>query len=143
MWINCEEERADFLHHAEMINAAVRPRRKHNSCSKCLSGCERFCPCMWAQLGRFHEDVTGGAAKHHLNLSNSPRERSKRSPHCHGCGVGGASRVRPGKGTRSRTVIYFSLADDYCTPSSHRLKTVPIEARSGSHLQGPIWDSPS
>lgn len=26
-----------FLHHAEMINAAVRPCHKHNSCSKCLS----------------------------------------------------------------------------------------------------------
>lgn len=28
------------LHHAEMINAAVRPRHKHNSCSKCLSAYE-------------------------------------------------------------------------------------------------------
>lgn len=39
-----------FLRHAEMINAAVRLRHKHNSCSKCLNGYEWFRPCMCAQL---------------------------------------------------------------------------------------------
>ena len=29
-----------FLHHAEMINAAVSVRHKHNSCSKRLNGYE-------------------------------------------------------------------------------------------------------
>lgn len=36
-------ELGGFLHHAEMINAAVRLRHKHNSCSKCLNGYEWFC----------------------------------------------------------------------------------------------------
>lgn len=39
-----------FLRHAEMINAAVRQRHKHNSCSKCLNGYEWFRPCMCVQL---------------------------------------------------------------------------------------------
>lgn len=39
-----------FLRHAEMINAAVRLRHKHNSCSKCLNGYEWFRPCMCVQL---------------------------------------------------------------------------------------------
>lgn len=39
-----------FLHHAEMINAAVRLCHKHNSCSKCLDGYEWFWLCMWVQL---------------------------------------------------------------------------------------------
>ena len=35
-----------FLHHAEMINAAVRLCHKHNSCSKRLNGYEWFCLCL-------------------------------------------------------------------------------------------------
>lgn len=44
-----------FLHHAEMINAAVRLCHKHNSCSKRLNGYEWFfcvcvCACICVQL---------------------------------------------------------------------------------------------
>lgn len=143
-----------FLHHAEMINAAVRLCHKHNSCSKCLNGYEWFCLCACVSVHMCA--IMGGLEKKRYRMWVNLNFR--------GFVLLFLFSLRK---VRRRLIVFqsYTIICSHCTLGTmqhahtfldvlflffpHKLlhtvwvgpETVPEEARSCDHLQHPIWDS--